>query len=167
MTDVSPEYAEAMKAFPVRLSNVIILSQRPLCSPLPARHRCKTQDLQTTRNAALRGFYLRRNPRPKRTPSCAAHTQKLRWLLATKAALQQPFTLVSINFSEVQIHQPKMPHDFSVQFRNLGLIGIWRCPTLLGRRCHVSYASNAKATASFASDGIPNSSEKCKLIASG
>ena len=39
--------------------------------------------------------------------------------------------------------------------------------TLLGRRCHVSCASRAKATASFASAGRPNSSEKCSLIPRG
>ena len=39
--------------------------------------------------------------------------------------------------------------------------------TLLGRRCHVSCASRAKATASFASAGRPNSSEKCSPIPKG
>src|ERR1019366_6463526 len=39
--------------------------------------------------------------------------------------------------------------------------------TLLGRQCHVSCASSAKATASLASAGRPNSSEKCRLIAKG
>src|SRR5258708_35934435 len=39
--------------------------------------------------------------------------------------------------------------------------------TWLGRRCHVSWASRAKATASFASAGRPNSSEKCKLSPKG
>ena len=39
--------------------------------------------------------------------------------------------------------------------------------TLLGLRCHVSCASRAKATASFASAGRPNSSEKCSPIPKG
>jgi hypothetical protein len=47
-------------------------------------------------------FYLRRDSGSQRPSPGAAYVQKLGWLFATKAALHQPLTLASANFSEIR-----------------------------------------------------------------